>query len=324
MAWVEQRGGGYRVRLRLPDGTVVTDSTHPTKPTAQLRAKEIDVELGKDTFLDPRDGRITLTEWVKIWQSTHQAGPATWSAYRSHLRLHILPRLGHLPLTALRRQHIKALIIDLKTKLAPRSTADVITVLSLVLGEAVEDRRIPHNPCRNLRVDPGTRSERPHAAPTQVTAIAGRIRRRVDQVMVITAAYTGMRWGELAGLSRDNIDLDAASIYVHPRRRRPARSRRETVPRPAQDTGLGAPHPAVPVPRRSSHRDPELPLPPGSVLRRPGRIPTPIQLQPPGMDPGRGRRPTTRHPTHPHRHALPRPAPHPQDLWPCEPELAPV
>jgi hypothetical protein len=216
MTWVEQRGGGYRVRLRLPDGTVVTDSAHQTKPAAQLRAKEIDVELGKDTFLDPRDGRITLTDWVQIWQATHQAAPATWSAYRSHLRLHILPRLGGLPLTAIRRQHIKALIIDLKPKLAPRSAADVIAVLSLVLSEAVEDRRIPHNPCRNIRVDPGIRPERPHATPAQVAAIAGRIRRPVDQAMVITAAYTGMRWGELAGLSRENIDLHHASIQSTP------------------------------------------------------------------------------------------------------------
>ncbi len=216
MASVEQRGGGFRVRLRLPDGTVVTDSTHAERPSAELRAKEIDVELGKDTFLDPRDGRITLTEWVALWRATHQAAPATWSAYRSDLRLHILPRLGHLPLTAIRRQHVKALVLELRTKLAPRSAADVIAVLSLVLGEAVEDRRIPYNPCRTVRIDPGVRAERPHATAAQVAAIAGRIRRRVDQVMVITAAYTGMRWGELAGLARDNVNLDHANIYVHP------------------------------------------------------------------------------------------------------------
>jgi integrase len=216
MAWVEQRGGGFRVRLRLPDGTVVTDSIHAERPAAQLRAKEIDVELGRDTFLDPRDGRITLTEWVGLWQPTHQAAPATWSAYRSHLRLHILPRLGHLPLIGIRRHHVKALVLELKTKLAPRSAADVIAVLSLVLREAVEDRRIMYNPCRNVRVDPGVRAERPHATAAQVAAIAARIRRRTDQIMVITAAYTGMRWGELAGLARDNLDLEHATIHVHP------------------------------------------------------------------------------------------------------------
>src|SRR5438477_431372 len=86
-----------------------THPTHPDKPTAQLRAKQVDLEVGRDTFLDPRDGRVPLAEWVALWQETHHAGPATWSAYRSHLRLHILPRLGHLPLTAIRRQHVKAL-----------------------------------------------------------------------------------------------------------------------------------------------------------------------------------------------------------------------
>lgn len=34
--------------------TLVTESIHPTKPAAQLRAKEIDLEVARDTFLDPR------------------------------------------------------------------------------------------------------------------------------------------------------------------------------------------------------------------------------------------------------------------------------
>ncbi|OLB81528.1 MAG: hypothetical protein AUI14_03025 [Actinobacteria bacterium 13_2_20CM_2_71_6] len=40
--------------------------------------------------------------------------------------------------------------------------------------------------------------------------------RRIDQILVITAAYTGMRWGELTGLHRDNLHLDQAIIHVHP------------------------------------------------------------------------------------------------------------
>src|SRR2546430_9661192 len=159
MAWVERHRGSYRVRLRMPDATVVTDSIHPHKPAAQLRAKEIDIEIGRDTFLDPRDGRIPLSQWVQIWQETHQAGPATWSAYRSHLRLHILPRLGHLPLTSIRRQHVKTLAVQLKTKLTPRSAADVLMVLSLVLNEAVEDRRIAHDPCPAVPITARDRTE---------------------------------------------------------------------------------------------------------------------------------------------------------------------
>jgi integrase len=59
------------------------------------------------------------------------------------------------------------------------------------------------------------RPERPHATVEQVAAIAARMRRPIDALMVVTAAYTGMRWGELAGLDPDNVDLDKATIYVH-------------------------------------------------------------------------------------------------------------
>jgi integrase len=216
MAWVERHRSAFRVRLRLPDGTVITDSVHENRPVAQLRAREIDIELARDTFTDPRDGKISLAEWVDVWAASHQAGPATWSAYRSHLRLHILPRLGRLPLVAIRRHHVKTLVGEVRQRLAPRSTADVITVLSLVLQEAVEDRRIPVNPCRGVRVHTGGRPERPHASTDQVAAIAARIRRPLDALMVLTAAFTGMRWGELSGLDRANVDLTHGSIYVHP------------------------------------------------------------------------------------------------------------
>jgi hypothetical protein len=119
-------------------------------------------------------------------------------------------------LVAIRRQHVKALIVELRKTLAARSAADVVMVLSMVLQEAVEDRRIPFNPCRGVRVATSGRPERPHATTQQVAAIAARVRRRIDGLMVVTAAYTGMRWGELAGLDRDNVDLDKATIYVHP------------------------------------------------------------------------------------------------------------
>ncbi|NJC74341.1 hypothetical protein HC031_32205 [Planosporangium thailandense] len=71
MAWVERRSSAFRVRLRLPDGTVITDSVYAKKADAQLRAQEIDVELARETFLDPRDGRIRLAEWVDLWAASH-------------------------------------------------------------------------------------------------------------------------------------------------------------------------------------------------------------------------------------------------------------
>ncbi|WP_374223664.1 hypothetical protein [Micromonospora sp. M61] len=169
----------------MPDGTVTTDSSHELRVDAALRAKEIDVEAARDTYIDPRGGRIPLADWVPIWETTHQAGPATWAAYRSHLRLHILPALGPLPLVDIRRQHVKTLAVALGKRLSPRSVADVIMVLSMVLQEAVEDRRVPFNPCRGVRIPKGIRAERPHATAEQVAAIVARQARPSDGLRLV-------------------------------------------------------------------------------------------------------------------------------------------
>jgi integrase len=217
MAWVEQRGTRHRVRMRMPDGTVGTDSWHPTRAAAELRCKQVDVEQALDTYLDPALGRITLAEWVAIWQAGHIAGPAKWAAYHSHLRNHILPRFGNVALNQITRQTVKMFVKQLKRQLADSSVASIMSLLSLLMREAVADRRIPHNPCHGIRVATQRPAERPHATAVQVNQITARIDRPADQILVVTAAYTGMRWGELAGLARANTHLDHGLLRVDPK-----------------------------------------------------------------------------------------------------------
>jgi integrase len=216
MAWVERRTARYRVRFRLPDGSVGTDSWHPTKAAAEIRCKQVEVEQALDTYIDPARGRITLAEWVAIWQPGHLAGPAKWAAYRSHLRIHILPRFGDAPLNQISRQTVKLFVKQLKRELADSSVASIMSLFGLLMREAVADRRIPYNPCHGVRVLTQRPAERPHATTAQVNQIAARIARPSDQLLVVTAAYTGMRWGELAGLARVNTHLDDGLIRVDP------------------------------------------------------------------------------------------------------------
>jgi len=217
MAWVEQRGTRWRVRFRLPDGSVGTDSVHPTKPAAQLRRMQVDIDQATDTYLDPAAGRITLAQWVELWQDTHVAGPARMAAYRSHLRNHILPRFGPAPLTQINRHQIKVFVKELKTRLADSSVTSIMALLSMLMREAVADRRIGHNPCHNIRVTTGRAPERPTATAAQVNQITARIDRPADRILVVTAAYTGMRWGELAGLARTNTHLDDGLLRIDPK-----------------------------------------------------------------------------------------------------------
>jgi integrase len=204
------------VRYRNTDGTVATDSNHENRTAADLRCKQVDIDQAYDTYLDPNAGRITLTQWVAIWRQSHEAGPAKWATYDSCLRNHILPRFGDTPLNKITRQHAKVFVKDLKQHLAERTTADVMSLLGLLMREAVADRRIGFNPCQGIRVITGHRNERTPATAEQINRIAARINRPSDQILVITAAYTGMRWGELAGLAKTNTHLGDGLIRVHP------------------------------------------------------------------------------------------------------------
>jgi integrase len=216
MAWIERRATSYRVRYRLADGTVGTDSSHQTPAAAELRRMQVDIDQATDTYLDPAAGRITVDEWVTVWQQGHDVGPARRAATASHLRNHILPRFGATPLSRITRHDIKVFAKDLHTTHANSTVVSIISLLSVLMREAVADRRIGYNPCQGVRASTRRAPERPHATPEQINQITARIARNTEQLLVITAAYTGMRWGELTGLSRANTHPGDGIIRIDP------------------------------------------------------------------------------------------------------------
>jgi integrase len=216
MAWAEKRGGRYRVRYRLPDGTLFTEGGFTTRAEAEARAADVESDQRRELFVDPRLAQTTLGEWVEVWSQALNVSAITWNTYQSHLRNHILPRFADMPLSQIQRMTVKAWVKTLRGTLSERSVGDVAGLLSMVLGEAVEEGLLGANPCRKLRTNTGYRPERPHACPDEVATLARRVSPD-NAVLIITAAYTGMRWGELAGLQWDHTNLDNGEIVIDPR-----------------------------------------------------------------------------------------------------------
>lgn len=79
---------------------------------------------------------------------------------------------------------------------------------------ALDDELIRgRNPCRIKGADKEHARERPVASVEQVYAIAG-ASKPWYRVLVLTAAMTGLRWGELVALRRRHLDLDAGFVDV--------------------------------------------------------------------------------------------------------------
>jgi integrase len=230
MAWVEQCGNrSWRVRYRRADGTIGALHGFTTKTAATEHANSLEADQREGRFLDPAAGQITLTEWSQDWLQALDVAIRTEDVYRSLLRRHILPRWGEHSLVDISGIKAAAWAKDLRTRYSPTTVAAVMKLLSLLLADAAEERLIPANPIRaqrrgRRRTD--RRSERLWATPAEVLAIADNAALLphagpAAAVLIVTAAWTGARWGEIVGLQRRNTHLDpdtgTGCVVIDPR-----------------------------------------------------------------------------------------------------------
>ncbi|WP_263249604.1 tyrosine-type recombinase/integrase [Saccharopolyspora rosea] len=160
---------------------------------------------------------MTMSEWISTWRDAHDVSAATWQKYNSYLRNHIEPAFGDMALGDIKRITVKSWVKRLRRHLSDATVSGIVNLLSTILSEAVDDELLTTNPCRRLglSLDPAQRRE--ITTPARLLHIAHRCGRY--QPMIITAAYTGLRWGELAGLQWHNVALDRspyATITVDP------------------------------------------------------------------------------------------------------------
>lgn len=81
------------------------------------------------------------------------------------------------------------------------------------MNTAVDDELVRRNPCRIRGADQDASAERPVATIEQVYAIAD-AGRKWCRSLILLAAFTGLRWGELIELRRCNLDLRDGFVRV--------------------------------------------------------------------------------------------------------------
>ena len=222
MAWAEQRGrASWRVRYLKDDGSLGSLPGFPTLASAENYASDLDSEQRQGTFIDPSHGRITVDEWSTKWLEALDVGARTEEQYRGLLRNHILPRWGHISLCEISNIAVATWGKNKRADGYSPTTVTLMTkVLSMMLADAADERLIPANPIR-----PRRRGKRPHTKrPERLWATPEQVLRIADQataltgswagVLILTAAFTGARWGELAGLQRHNTHLARARFTI--------------------------------------------------------------------------------------------------------------
>ena len=211
----DARGIGWQARYRDRSGRQRT-RTFASKAEARTFLGTVETDLAKGTWTDPALAKVRFSTYATRWRETlAHLRPGTLSNVDSFLHCHILPAFGTWPIGRIEPVDVRAFVADLVEKgLAPTSVGAVYRVFGRILSTAETDGMIPRTPCRGIRLPRQTTStEQCFLNPDEVRRLAETIDARY-RVLIYTAAYTGMRWGELAGLRIPRLDLLRGTIDI--------------------------------------------------------------------------------------------------------------
>ena len=160
-------------------------------------------------------------EWLPAIRATIR--PTTYSSYETHVERHIIPRIGSLQLQQVTGVQINLLYARLLSEpdekgrlLSPSTVRRVHATLHRALKDAVRWSKIPRNPVDSA--DPpralGFDREMKVWTATDLKAFLGAERESDLYPLWLTLATTGMRRGEVLGLTWEDIDLEAGRLRV--------------------------------------------------------------------------------------------------------------
>ncbi|MGV9980390.1 tyrosine-type recombinase/integrase [Micromonospora wenchangensis] len=211
------KGLRYRVRYVGPDGKERSKS-FPDRAKRDAEAFMVSVESDKlrGTYIDPVAGKMTFRQYAEQWLAAQTFDESTREVTERRLRRHIFPYLGGRALATILPTHLRELDRSLQ-QLGLAVTYRVVTYsnVATILNAAVDDGRIPRNPCHAKTVRPPKMPPR-RVVPwswEQVLSIRCGLPERY-RVAVDLGAGCGLRQGEVLALAVEDIDFLRGTLHV--------------------------------------------------------------------------------------------------------------
>ncbi|MEV7800930.1 site-specific integrase [Microbacterium foliorum] len=211
----------FRVRFRTAEGKQTDKRGFKTRADAERFRANVEVSLDRNEYVSPTSSRITLGELAGTWLRRKKSVLKT-SAYESlesAWRVHVAPQWENKALNRISKGAVEQWIADLLegttvTGRAPVGASVVIRcheVLAGILDDAVSQNRLVSNPARGVQLPKKGRKPHVYLTHDQVFALAESSGRAG---LVLTLAYTGIRWGEATGLQVKHVDLFRKRLQV--------------------------------------------------------------------------------------------------------------
>jgi len=206
--------GRYQVRYRDPSNKKrARNFKRKTDAEAFLVVNETDKLRG--SWADPRLAKTTFGDWApRFIDSRVHLRPSTRASADSVFRNHALPCFENRRLSSVTPTEVQGFVAELEAKgLAASTIRQTYLLVAGVFRSAEDSDLIPRSPCRSIKLPQKSRIQMRFLEPEAVSELAVAIDPRF-RALVLTAAYTGCRFGELAGLRQTNLDLLRRTLTV--------------------------------------------------------------------------------------------------------------
>lgn len=217
-------GTVYDVNIKYPFGDgykAYVKKGFLTKKEALQHEAEIRNKLSNPSYVPApaAQSKMTVKEYMETWVEQHGKAnlrPSTFDSYKGYIRNHIVPILGHVPLSQLTPAMIDSLLQKMYDKgLSQSSVRYAQRILSVALEAARKYRYIEGNPARDIVTKFGKAGKTPDPYTiAQVQQLMGHVIGTEWEMPIVLGGMYGLRLSEILGLRWDNVDLDKGTFGV--------------------------------------------------------------------------------------------------------------
>lgn len=197
-----------------------------TQKEVAQKMQEISIEVHRGTYIIP--SKMTVRDWLTIWTKEYMEDvkESTAFLYTRYVDKYIIPKLGSIKLEALTAPAIQAFyngLIHPKEGINPLSAKTVKNIhgaLHKALQQAVLIGYIRSNPADACKPPRVAKKEMHPLEEDQISAFLAAIQGHPHEYLYKIVLFTGLREGEVLGLTWDCVDFEQSTLTVKRQLRR--------------------------------------------------------------------------------------------------------